>query len=499
MEGLRQKTSNAVKWQSLKIICSIILNFLFLAVVARFVSKENFGLLAIANASIALITFFSEFGFGAALIQKQQVSTKEITNAFNLTLFTSFVISAIVFFIATPLSIFYENEILKGVIQLLALILIFRGLGIISNSLLIKDLEYKQLFLSDILGLFIGNMVVGCLMAINGFEIWSLVCALLCSAIIASTMKFAFKPIQLKFPRFADWDSNMQFIFKYGLSLTGVRAVHNMALQADKIILGKVLPPGVVGIYDRSNYLSKIPINYYGSATDGVLFSALSRVQSDVQKLKKHFFKFLQISSILFAFVFVSFYVWASEIIHVVLGEKWVDAIPIFRIFALMIPFSLIARFSDTFVRVKNLFHKSIIVKFVYLAAIIVSILILYPVGIKSVSVGILVSVIIHAVLLLGCCLQSLHSNWFEFIWSLVRAAYIIGIILIINLIPYFSLSFFSWPALMKLIIMTGVYLVAFFYLRNHSKNILGDDLYFYLRDNFKHPVMHKLLNIKTT
>ncbi len=485
----------AVRWQMMRMVAAVFVNFIYLAIVARHVSQDSFGILAIANASIALLTFFSEFGFGAALIQKDKITIEDISRTWNLSFFTSIIVALILVVASVPISMFYNEPILRGVILVLALVMLIRGVGVVSDSLLIRDLDYRKIFIADVSGLILGNLLVGSLLAISGFEVWALIGAYFAGALIPTLLKFYFRPVKLVFPKRSDLDDNLRYIIKYGFSLTGVRLFHQVAMQSDKLVLGKVMPNSVVGMYDKSMYLANVPLTYYGSAFDSVLFSAFSKFQTDLVKLKKHFFSFLLLSSALFSFLYVTFYFRAEDIILFVLGDTWSGAVELFKHLSLLIPFVVFTRFCDTYVRARNLFQKSIKVKIIYLVLVLTSLIGLYSYGIITVIFGLLGSAAIHAILLLSICIKDLNTGWNDFLGFMNKLLIVIGAVFLVNAFSNYLFDYFTIDGYGIRLIVTGVLLatLAVLVVRN-IKFFLGDKIYQYLLTDNNNPLLNYIL-----
>jgi PST family polysaccharide transporter len=105
-----------------------------------------------------------------------------------------------------------------------------------------------------------------------------------------------------------------------------------VAYNIEKVLLGRFWGTEALGIYGRAYQLVSIPTENLNSATGGVLFSALSRLQHDPDRLKKYFLKSYALVLSLTLPISVACALFADDIILLVLGPKWQDAVPIFRL-----------------------------------------------------------------------------------------------------------------------------------------------------------------------
>ena len=140
---------------------------------------------------------FTEFGFGAALVQRKKNKPAHISFAFYATLITSILLYGIIALTAPFIVSFYENKFETSVILAIGLNIIILSLGIVSKSLIIRDLEFKKLFFVVFVSNFLGN-IIGIILALYGYEIWALISINICMNILSVVIALALKPHSLK-------------------------------------------------------------------------------------------------------------------------------------------------------------------------------------------------------------------------------------------------------------------------------------------------------------
>ena len=145
--SLAKKAVSSLNWQVLTLSCQAIATIVFLMIKSRIISKEAFGIFAIVNVLIALLQMFTEFGFGAALIQRKKNEPAHISFAFYSTLVTGILLYGIIALAAPFIVSFYENKFETSVVLAIGLNIIILSLGIVSKSLIMRDLEFKSCFL----------------------------------------------------------------------------------------------------------------------------------------------------------------------------------------------------------------------------------------------------------------------------------------------------------------------------------------------------------------
>ena len=131
--SLAKRAVRSLNWQVLTLSFQAIATIIFLMIKSRIISKEAFGIFAIVNVLIALLQMFTEFGFGAALIQRKENKPAHISFAFYSTLATGIFLYTIIVLAAPFIVSFYENKFETSVVLAIGLNMIILSLGIIKK------------------------------------------------------------------------------------------------------------------------------------------------------------------------------------------------------------------------------------------------------------------------------------------------------------------------------------------------------------------------------
>ena len=107
-----------------------------------------------------------------------------------------------------------------------------------------------------------------------------------------------------------------------------------LAWNSDNILLGRVWGADALGLYGRAYQLATLPVHQLTGAVSGVAFTAFSRIQDDPDRLARSFLRAYSLLVSLTIPIAISCALFAEEIIRVVLGAKWMEAAPIFRLLA---------------------------------------------------------------------------------------------------------------------------------------------------------------------
>ena len=132
-------------------------------------------------------------------------------------------------------------------------------------------------------------------------------------------------------------------MIRFGGTVTLNSIVVYVAYNLEKVLLGRYWGAEALGIYGRAYQLINLPTDNLNTAVGDVTFSALSRIKDDEARLKSYFLKGYSLVVSVTLPITLTCMLFAEELILVVLGPKWSEAAPIFRLLApTMLVFAMI-------------------------------------------------------------------------------------------------------------------------------------------------------------
>jgi O-antigen/teichoic acid export membrane protein len=109
-------------------------------------------------------------------------------------------------------------------------------------------------------------------------------------------------------------------------------------MDADQVIIGKMLGPAALGIYSVAMNISSIPLQRAAEVVNSVALPAYSSIQSDTARVANAYLMSLRMASLLSFPVFWGIALIAPDLFSYVLGTKWTDATPIIQIICIAMP-----------------------------------------------------------------------------------------------------------------------------------------------------------------
>ena len=127
MPHLNNNIANGILWTAVGKYSSVIISIVVTAVLARLISPEEFGVVALATVAIAFLSMISNMGFGPAIIQNKTLSKKDIDGIFSYTILIGAFLAVLLVWTAPYIALYYHNTKLNNITKLLAIELFFWG------------------------------------------------------------------------------------------------------------------------------------------------------------------------------------------------------------------------------------------------------------------------------------------------------------------------------------------------------------------------------------
>ena len=321
---------SSLKWQSVNVTVQVVLQLVFIAALARLIPTDAFGIMAIALVVVGFIEIFAQVGIGPALIQNSNVTNKHKKTAFVFSLGLGIIFFIGTYFAAPFVASFYNQPLLVDVLRWIALSFIISGASVVPRSMLIKEMRFKSLFFCSSTALVLGNLILGLTLAVNGAGIWAYVAALLTQNVLLGIGYWivAPGPIGLKLDNTA-----LREMVGYGGRSTLFNMINYAAGKVDTMVVGAYTSNWTLtGLYDRSSYLMGLPVTVLGKLGDSVLFSGMSMMQKDFDRLRVTVLSAVHAVSLLVLPLTVLLILRAEDVTVLLLGSSFLDATPIVAI-----------------------------------------------------------------------------------------------------------------------------------------------------------------------
>jgi O-antigen/teichoic acid export membrane protein len=369
-----------------------ILQFVVLIVLARLLDPESFGVISAALVIITFVLILSSLGFGPALVQKKHISDEEIGTSYTVSLFLALVFGGAVYFSAPYTASFFNMNELIPVLQVLAFSLLFNSVGIVAESLIQRELQFRILVRIQIIS-YVSYGLVGVVLALLGAGVWALVFAYFSQIFVRSILSLQLQPYKVRFS-FDFTSLKNLFHFSFGYSLAKISA--ELSTQGDNLVVGRFLGAEALGFYSRAYQLMVMPANLIGQVLEKVLFPAMSKIQDNHAKLAQVYTEGMRLMTIIILPSSIFLIMNAENIILLLFGEQWLGLRDPFMVLAFVLIFRSGYKISDALVKAKGAVYKRAMIKAVYGGLVLLGAWAGHFYGLTGVAAGVAVAIFIN-------------------------------------------------------------------------------------------------------
>jgi len=282
--------SRSVQWQTLNVGVQIVIQLAFVRYLGEILTPSEWGLVGVVLGFAGLLEIFAQLGVGPSLIQRKDLTRKQVSAAFWFSLFQGMAFCALVYFTAPAIANWFEKPDMEPVMRWVAFSFLIASVALVPRSMLIRRMDFRSLFWSSLIAMGLGTGAFGIWAASAGWGVYAYIGALLVQNALLGINYWGRARLRVSLsPQIREAGS----LLRYGATSTVFNFLNYAASKLDLLVLDKFLPTAqdaMVGLYERSVYLMNTPVTVLGKLSDSVLFSGMSGVQDEQQRLRRIFY-----------------------------------------------------------------------------------------------------------------------------------------------------------------------------------------------------------------
>jgi teichuronic acid exporter len=325
---LKKQAVSGIFWTTIQQFGKQGIAFLTSLILARLLSPQEFGLIAMISVFIALGDGVIKSGLTNSLIRSENLDESDYSTVFYFNLLGSFVVYGILYFSAPWIANFYNQSQLTEIIQIYGVIFIVNAFSAVQLARLTKQLDFKTQMIVALPSIVISS-TIGIYMAYNGYGVWSLVWNSLIQSGL-STVQLWYHSKWIPVLKFSTEKFKYHFNYGFKIMISGIIDILFTNIYA--IIIGKYFIPAQVGFYNRASTLQMFPVINLSMILSKVSFPLFAKIQNDNEKLKEVYKKLMQMVTFLIAPTLIFMGVLAEPLFRFLFTEKWLPAVPYFQI-----------------------------------------------------------------------------------------------------------------------------------------------------------------------
>lgn len=336
MDSLKAKTISSLFWKFFERCGASFVQLLVQIVLARLLSPEDFGMLAIMLVFINLGNLLVQSGLNTSLVQVRIAKEIDYSTVFWVSLLLAFVIYVVVFSLAPYIAAFYASEELLWPLRILAILFVINAFNSVQVAIVQRKLEFRKLFFST-LGSVIVSGILGITLAFCGFGLWSLIVQQLSYQLLNCLLLL----FQVKwFPKLLFSKKCAKKHFVFGWKLLASSALNTAYESLSDLIIGKQFSTNVLGLVSQGKKYPMALSTILNGTIQVVMLSTVSRIQNDKGRVKRLVRRALKTSTFLIVPFMTIIAVSAEPLVSLVLGSQWLPCVPFFQIYCIYYMFN---------------------------------------------------------------------------------------------------------------------------------------------------------------
>ncbi|MBO6687422.1 MAG: lipopolysaccharide biosynthesis protein [Henriciella sp.] len=299
-------------------------------VLARILTPEQFGLLAMAMTLVGFLTMFNDLGISAALVRAEKPSTAFWSSAFWLNLGFGLTMTVAAYFAAPWVAIFFGEPQVEELVQVMSCILMLHCIFLVPMAWLQRNYKFRTIALIDLSAIALSS-AAAIYLALTGHGVW----ALAWQQIILYAVKalagqvFNKAPIRMTF----QW-STIRAVLPFSLGLTGAAFVRFLNQNVDNVLIGRFFGADALGYYSRAYLMMRMPIQTLSRGLNFALYPAFSSIKEDTEKLGRAYVKTVSIMSVIVFPMMTGLALVVVPFVDLLFGPQWGPVAPVLRILA---------------------------------------------------------------------------------------------------------------------------------------------------------------------
>jgi O-antigen/teichoic acid export membrane protein len=316
-----------------------VFNLVSIMVLARLLTPQDFGLVAMATTINGFLRIFNDAGLSTATVQREGITHAQVSNLFWTNVALGGTVTLILAGSAPAVAWFYREPRVVSITLVLSVTFLLTSSTVQHLAILKRQMRFKAIAFIQVSSITAGALV-GISMAWLKYGYWSLVGMQLTIPIVTFCLTLMVSRWR---PQLPTRHSGTRSLLTFGANLSASTFLWSLARSSDGLLIGRFLGPTSLGLYSRAAALLLRPVEQLISPIEAVFVPTLSRLQPHPERYRRTLLRIYDIIAITSFPVSGLFLALAHPLTLVVLGSKWEKAAPVFAGFTLIALYTPVA------------------------------------------------------------------------------------------------------------------------------------------------------------
>lgn len=290
-----------------------------LAILSRYLTPAEFGLMAMVAFVASLAQIFTDFGTRIALVQRQTVSRLEEDSVFWWNLGLGLFLTASIMLFSAPIAELMGQASMQGPLMSVAPIFLIGAMQGVPLSVLERRMSFGWIAAAEA-GSAVAGSVVAVIMVVMGYKIEALVAqtvvaSLVCASVITAASRWK--------PSFSFSLAALKPLLSYGGYVTAAGVVQTLSAQADRPIVGNRLSATDLGYSTIAEQIVLSPLRITVQMVRKVMFPVMATIQDDNIRMRRGYIAMQHGMMVIMAPICFGLWALSDPIVAIILGRGW--------------------------------------------------------------------------------------------------------------------------------------------------------------------------------
>lgn len=310
---------------------SQVISFVVTIILARLLMPSDYGTVALVMVFLTILQVFADSGFGVALIQKKDADDVDFSSVFYINVAIGCLLYAIMWGMAPLIASFYQMPDLVALVRVMSLVLLINSLRNVQQAYVSKHMIFKRFFYAT-LGASIVSAVVGISMAYLGFGVWALVAQQLANNAIGTAILWF--TVHWR-PKLICSLERLKGLFSFGWKMLSSALLDTGYQQLWQLIIGKLYSPADLAFFNQGQKFPNLIVTNINASIDSILLPTMASEQDHRERVRDMTRRAIKTSIFIMAPMMMVLAFSSTNVVTLVLTEKWLPCVPFLCIFCI--------------------------------------------------------------------------------------------------------------------------------------------------------------------
>jgi O-antigen/teichoic acid export membrane protein len=330
---LKHRTFSAVRWTTTAAVMRTLVQLAQVAVLARLLAPEDYGLMAMVAVALGFASVFSDLGVNSAYVQRQDVTLAQRSSLFWLNIAMGGGLTLLVLICSRLIAGFFGDARLTPLLMIASMHFVVSALGQQVKMTAEKALDFRPIALIEIISAAFA-FAAAVIAAYAGLGVYALILGSIINAAVSTVLAWLFLSCGWRPMCRLQWADVRSFL-GFGGALVANNIVNEVNRSIDLLLGGRMLAASALGLYSLPRQVVFHIQGMVNPIITRVGFPLIAQVQADIPKVRSIYLKTLNMTAATNAPLYVGIAFFAPEVVSIMLGDKWLSVTDLLRLLAI--------------------------------------------------------------------------------------------------------------------------------------------------------------------